>query len=67
MGKLQVINIMADGSICEDLSDYVSDEHPLPDLALRLIYQFIEQGHAILKQKANTSHTASCPPSPLQR
>lgn len=51
MDKKRIINIMADGSICEDLSDYVSDEHPLPDLALRLIYQFIEQGHAVLKRQ----------------
>lgn len=51
MEKKRIINIMADGSICEDLSNYVSDEHPLPDLALRLIYQFIEQGHAALKRQ----------------
>ena len=51
MGKLQVINIMADGSICEDLSNYVSEERPLPELALRLICQFVEQGHAMLERQ----------------
>lgn len=45
--EVKVINIMADGSICEDLTTYLND-HELPPIAKRLIVEFIREGHAIL-------------------
>lgn len=42
--KIKVTNIMADGSICEDLSTYIGPEHPLPEMTVRLIAQFIREG-----------------------
>ena len=36
MSKVKVTNIMADGSICEDLSTYL-ETHTLPDDVLRMI------------------------------
>ncbi len=47
MKDVKIINIMADGSICDDLSTYVGPEHPLPDDAKRLILKFIQDGRAI--------------------
>lgn len=40
---VRVINIMADGSICEDLSHYL-DDHELPENVMRLIADFIREG-----------------------
>lgn len=51
MKDVKIINIMADGSICEDLSTYLSPEHPLPELAQRLILDFIREGHRIRQNK----------------
>ena len=51
MENVKVINIMADGSICEDLTTYIGPEHPLPELTVRLLREFIEQGYEELKQK----------------
>lgn len=44
--NVTVINIMADGTVCEDLSTYIGPEHPLPELAKRLILEFIRAGAA---------------------
>lgn len=44
---VKVINIMADGSICEDLSTYIGPDHPLPEDVKRIIYQMIQKGRAI--------------------
>lgn len=49
--KGRVRNIMADGSICEDLSTYIGPEHPLPELAVRLIAQFIREGYEQIKEE----------------
>ena len=46
MSKVKVTNIMADGSICEDLSTYL-ETHTLPDDVLRMILGFIRDGRAI--------------------
>lgn len=40
-----VINIMADGTVCEDLSTYLSSASQLPEVTRRLMVSFIEQGH----------------------
>lgn len=40
---VKVTNIMADGSICEDLSTYL-DNHELPEDAKSLIVDFIRAG-----------------------
>lgn len=50
MKNVKVINVMADGSICEDLSTYVGPEHPLPDLTKRLILEFIRSGQKMKQQ-----------------
>ena len=42
-----VINIMKDGTICEDLSTYIGPEHPLPEDVKRLMLAFIKAGRAI--------------------
>lgn len=41
---VKVINIMADGSICEDLSTYIGPDHPLPEDAKRIILNMIRAG-----------------------
>lgn len=46
-----VVNIMADGTICEDLSTYLGPDHPLPELAKRLIVEFIREGHALRERE----------------
>lgn len=40
---VRVINIMADGTICNDLSHYL-DDHELPENVMRLIADFIREG-----------------------
>ena len=45
----KVINIMADGSVCEDLSTYLKD-HELPDNVKRLILSYIEDGRRMAKE-----------------
>ena len=40
---VRVINIMADGTICNDLSHYL-DNHDLPENVMRLIADFIREG-----------------------
>lgn len=50
MSKVKITNIMADGSICEDLSTYL-ETHTLPDDVLRMILGFIRDGRAIREQK----------------
>lgn len=39
-----VENIMADGSVCDDLSTYLKSADQLPDLTKRLIVKFIQEG-----------------------
>ncbi len=43
--EVTVINIMADGTVCEDLTTYLAQGHQLPELSRRLIASFIEQGY----------------------
>lgn len=45
--EVEVINIMADGTICEDLSTYIDNEHPLPEDAQRMILEFMRAGAKI--------------------
>lgn len=45
--EVEVINIMADGTICEDLSTYIDKEHPLPEDAQRMILEFMRAGAKI--------------------
>ena len=47
---IKITNIMADGSICEDLSTYW-DTHPMPEAAQRLIYEFIMDGYEMRKRQ----------------
>lgn len=49
--NITVVNIMADGTICEDLSTYIGPDHPLPDIAKRLILDFIRDGRALKDRK----------------
>lgn len=53
MESVRVINIMADGTICNDLSHYL-DDHELPENVMRLIADFIREG---AKQKEKRSNT----------
>lgn len=53
MKDVKIINIMADGSICEDLSTYIEPEHPSPDDACRLILKAIRDGYAIRNAAGN--------------
>ena len=46
-----VINEMADGSICKDLSTYIDDDHPLPDLVARTMLDMILAGRAIREKR----------------
>lgn len=43
---VKVTNIMADGTVCEDLSKYL-DNHELPEDVKPLILNFIRAGRAI--------------------
>jgi len=43
-GGITIINTMADGSECDDLSTYVKSPDQLPDLTKRLIVYFCELG-----------------------
>ncbi len=47
MEEIKVTNIMADGTICEDLSTYIGPDHPLPETAKRLFLKFILEGRAL--------------------
>ena len=44
--NVKVINIMADGTVCEDLSTYLDEDHPLPELTARLVCEFVREGRA---------------------
>jgi len=44
--NVKVINIMADGTVCEDLSTYLDEDHPLPEVAARLVCDFVREGRA---------------------
>ena len=50
LSQVKVTNIMADGSICEDLSTYL-DTHTLPENVQRMILGFIRDGRAIREKK----------------
>lgn len=50
MSKVKVTNIMADGSICEDLSTYL-ETHALPENVQRMILGFIRDGRAIREKR----------------
>lgn len=41
---VMVENIMADGSVCDDLPAYLKSADQLPDLTKRLIVKFIHDG-----------------------
>lgn len=43
MEDVTVINIMADGTICDDLSKYLTT-HDLPDSVIEIIYRMIVRG-----------------------
>lgn len=45
-----VINIMADGTICDDLSTYIGEEHQLPEDTARMIIEFMREGRRILME-----------------
>ena len=49
MKNYTVTNIMADGSVCNDLRTYISQGHPAPDLACRLIADFVRDGQQLLE------------------
>lgn len=53
MEGVRVINIMADGTICNDLSHYL-DDHDLPENVMRLIADFIREG---AKQRESQNNT----------
>lgn len=42
-----VENIMADGSVCDDLSTYLKSADQLPDLTKSLIARFVREGMKI--------------------
>lgn len=44
---ITVINVMADGTICEDLSKYITKDRKLPENAARMILKFMRDGHVI--------------------
>ena len=44
--EVEVINIMADGSICEDLAAYMNT-HELPEDAKRMVAYFIRKGREL--------------------
>jgi len=48
--KAKVTHIMADGSICENLSTYQL-KGPVPEDTVRLFWSFVEQGRKILAEK----------------
>lgn len=53
MSKVTVTNIMADGSVCEDISTYL-DTHTLPENVQRMILGFIRDGRAIREREKST-------------
>lgn len=46
--EVEVINVMADGTICEDLSTYLND-HELPEDAARMVVHFVREGRKLLE------------------
>lgn len=46
-----IINIMADGSICEDLRTYLGPEHPLPETTQRLLLEAMRRGAQVRKER----------------
>lgn len=48
--KPQVVNVMADGSICEDLSRY-QFSGTVPESTVRLFWSFVELGRKCLAEK----------------
>ncbi len=45
--EVRVTNIMADGTICKDLSTYLDDEHQLPELTKRIMLDMIRAGQKL--------------------
>ncbi len=50
-----VENIMADGSVCDDLSTYLKSADQLPELTRMLIAKFIRDGMALNTKKDETA------------
>lgn len=48
---VKITNIMADGSICEDLRTYLGPEHPLPETTQRLLLEVMRRGARIRKER----------------
>lgn len=55
--EYKVINRMADGSICEDLSTYL-DTHELPETAARLIVEFMQEGRRKREERERAKKVA---------
>lgn len=45
--QVKLINRMADGTICEDLTTYIDEQHPLPEAVQRAMLEFIRAGARI--------------------
>ena len=56
MSKVKITNIMADGSVCEDLSTYL-DNHTLPEDVQWMILAFMRDGRAI-RERGNLREKA---------
>lgn len=50
-----VENIMADGSVCDDLSTYLKSADQLPELTRMLIAKFIRDGMELNAKKNETA------------
>ena len=48
--RAQVINIMADGTACGDLTAYLDGAHPLPPDAQRMLLELMRSGAGMRAQ-----------------
>ena len=51
MEGVTVTNIMADGTICDDLSTYLDENHHLPDEVIKIMGDMMRRGAEIRRKK----------------
>lgn len=56
MEGVTIINIMADGTICDDLSTYIGENHHLPLEVKNIMLDMMRRGAEIRRKK----ETAQC-------
>lgn len=56
MEGVTVINIMSDGTICDDLSTYIDENHHLPAEVKNIMLDMMRRGAEIRRKEATLCH-----------